>query len=221
MKIILSIYMIGISFVSFAGENYFTFESGDEIKCYEFLKELNSWGVRASNQVSLKVKKVPMIKSEISYSAPKQITSDFYVFDFNNDGINDLVSRQNNWSKYLRGTIYYVVYGGGEEDFNKTELDVSDISTYPCQYSNPLPKTTDCPTFSQNADSSGIEVVLENKKINFRGRYTQMDPVIFENKGYFLLKSYSSLKGKDYAAVIEPVNKTNFNSVCLFSREST
>ena len=221
MKIILSVFIIGISFVSFAGENYFSFESGDEIQCYEFLKELNSWGPRTSNQVSLKVKKLPMIKSEISYSAPKQITSDFYVFDFNNDGKNDLVSRQDNWSKYLRGTIYYVVYDGGEEDFNKIKLETSDISTYPCQYSNSLPKTTDCPTFSSRANDAGIEVVVKNKKIKFRGRYTQMDPVMFENKGYFLLKSYSSLKGKDYAAVIEPVNKTDFNSVCLFSRESS
>jgi len=142
------------------------------------------------------------------------------LFDFDNDGITDRIFYYSSDSHYLYGDIFYVAYGNKNATIEKSELSISDIYIFPCRFDPSVTLSSSCPTISQDADGAGINVTFgeDNESVFFRGRYTVMTPMIYNNKTYIILRSHSQ-DTELFSAVIYPFNKTKFECMCLFKRQ--
>lgn len=142
------------------------------------------------------------------------------LFDFNNDGVTDQVFRYSGGGSYLLGDIFYVAYGDKDNSRQNNIFSISDIYIFPCQFDPSVTASNSCPTISQDADEAGIKVSFRenNESAFFRGRYTSMTPIGYNNKTYIVLES-NSQDTELYSAVIYPFEKTKFRCECLFKRQ--
>lgn len=139
-------------------------------------------------------------------------------FDLDNDGAPDQVFAHEGGGSYLLGTLFYVQHGKPGAAF-KPNPTVADLSIYPCQFDPSVKKSASCPAISQDADEAGISFdISEDKSIQFRGRYTEMTPIRYQNKTWLLLVSASGDTRK-YAALIEPAPNKKYRSACLFKHK--
>lgn len=139
-------------------------------------------------------------------------------FDLDNDGIADQVFAHEGGGSYLLGTLFYVQHGKPGVAL-KANPTVADLSIYPCQFDPKVKKSASCPAISQEADEAGISFdISEDKSIQFRGRYTEMTPIRYQNKTWLVLVSASGDTRK-YAALIEPAPNKRYRSACLFKHK--
>lgn len=139
-------------------------------------------------------------------------------FDLDNDGVPDQVFAHEGGGSYLLGTLFYVQHGKAGAAL-KTNPTVADLSVYPCQFDPSVKKSSSCPALSQDADEAGISFdISEDKSVFFRGRYTEMTPIRYQNKTWLLLVSASGDTRK-YAALIEPAPNKKYRSACLFKHK--
>jgi len=156
-------------------------------------------------------------------SLPRRTIDDFVkpsIFDFDNDGKNDRVFSYTGGSSYINGNIFYVDFEFSSNlATSKKSLSVSDVIIFPCQFDPRISSPSSCPTISQEADSTGIDVSFPNSEsVVFRGRYTYMVPFRHNDKTYIILKS-ASKNTQYYSAVIFPYERTRLQPVCLFKRQ--
>jgi len=211
------IFLLSILIPCLSNAHSFEIDAGEENICGEFLKQLNQQ-MGFSSLKSKEVTKVRRTSPQKEIIFPEQIDEKPMFFDFNNDGIDDLVLELNDWSRYITGSIMYVAYGMGNSEVS--EININDINVFPCQFSSDKPKSSDCPTFSQNADSAGIDLSLGEHKVHFRGRYTDINVRTYKNENYLqLYRTYKNPYKKHYAGIIKVKDKIEFTPICLFSKK--
>lgn len=191
---------------------YQTLVSTDDV-CKVALKKINDAFLGKQGEYS----DLPRVRGQLDLEYSN--FDDPSSFDFNNDGNTDKVFSTSGSGSYLRGDIFYVAYGD-ENSTTKSRLTVTDVYIFPCQFDPSVKTSSSCPTISQDADEAGIKVSFgeDQESVFFRGRYTRMWPIEYNNKTYIILHS-SSQNTELYSAVIYPFEKTKFNSVCLFKRQ--
>lgn len=139
-------------------------------------------------------------------------------FDLDNDGVPDQVFAHEGGGSYLLGTLLYVQHGKPGAAL-KSKPTITDLSIYPCQFDPSVKKSASCPAISQEADEAGISFdISEDKSIQFRGRYTEMTAIRYQDKTWLLLVSASGDTRK-YAALIEPAPNKKYRSACLFKHK--
>ena len=211
------LFLLSIVVPSLSIADSFEIDAGEEKICTEFVKQLNQQ-MGFSSLKSNEVTKVKRTFPEQKIRLPKEINEEPMIFDFDNDGVDDLVLEFNDWRRYITGSIVYVAYSKGNSEVS--EIDISDINVFPCQFSSDKPKSSDCPTFSQNADGAGIDFSLKEHKVHFRGRYTDINLRTYNGDNYLqLFRTYKHPYKKHYAGIIKVKNKTEFTPVCLFSKK--
>ena len=138
--------------------------------------------------------------------------------DFDNDGFVDQVFRYDGGGSYISGTILYVAFGSGKNNFTNTEkLSIPEVKIFPCQFDKSVSKSSSCPTVSQESDEAGIKVSIGKKDVFFRGRYTDIMLVRYKEKTYLILRSTSE-DSKMFGAVIEPSGGIKYSSTCLYKK---
>lgn len=193
---------------------------GDNEICHVVLKDINA---RYSDQDIEKndnkdTNPIPdkQVKGELSL--PDDLILDKpMVLDFDNDGVEDRIFMYSDSSRYIDGDIFYVAYGDKKEKIDRKEkLTVEDVMVFPCQFDMSVKSASSCPTFSQDADEAGINVLSKEKhNLLFRGRYTNM--LDWKYKGNTYLELESSRGDKKFPmALIRPHNKREFDTICIF-----
>lgn len=157
-------------------------------------------------------------KSDFKLPAPI-VASQLKDFDLNNDGIPDRIFYYSNAGSYIFGTMLYVVFGDKVPLLNPQEtLDTDLLHVFPCQFDKNVTSSSKCPPISQGSDEAGIDVTFPKKRsVHFRGRYTEITAIRFQNKTYLILQSNSEDTNK-YGAVIKPYGNSNYASACLFKK---
>lgn len=201
---------------SLANAQEFTLQAGGEEMCSGFLHQLN----HQMGFTKEKPKEVTTVKRTYpdgKVKLPLEIQETPMIFDFDNDGIKDLVAEFNDDRRYINGSIFYVAYGKGIA--NISQIDVTDLNVFPCQFAVNKPDASDCPTFSQKADGAGIDFKLEGAEVHFRGRYTDVNVRTYKSENYLqLIRTDKYPYSKHYAGIIKVKNQVEFTPVCLFSK---
>ena len=153
---------------------------------------------------------------QLQVRLPPPLSGTRSYFDFNNDGQIDEVFTYDNEGSYISGTILYVRLGGPSRKTTKAPISINELNIYPCQFDPRSGDSSHCPPYSQDGDDMGIEVRISGlkKPVFFRGRYTDITPVLNAGKTYLVLRSNSADTSR-YAALIEPQKNGAFRSVCL------
>ena len=140
-----------------------------------------------------------------------------YLLDYNNDGIEEVYFRYDESTHYMMGAALFVVYNHEKLRTDLSNLSISDLHVFPCQYDESDYQSIDCPPFSQNADSAGITVSIDNENVDFWARYTDIRILRKDKVNYLLLHGISH-ETIDYTAVVKPVGVDSYESVCIFKR---
>lgn len=200
-------------------EGRYSFLDGEVDYCREFLDHLNA-------PFDLHPKEAPSISEVVSASdveplaMPKWYSTTPIVFpmwiDFDNDGMTDLVSRRDGAGSFLYGTILFVAYGSESTTPKSFPEDAEAAYSFPCQFDESSPKSTECPLVAGNRRGGGVQVSLKEEPY-FSGRYTNIRILRRQGRTYLQLKS-NTREHKAYAAIIEPYDRRKFRAVCLFKR---
>jgi len=198
--------------------NKYSVTAGNEKVCHEFVTQLNHQ-MKFDNQITDKVKRVTINYPTQKIRLPDNINEKVMVLDINNDGSKDLVFEYNDDRSYIHGSILYVEYDSGEAIKENHEITIDSLKIFPCQLSVAKPDSKDCPPLSDNAGWAGIDLEIGKEKVHFRGRYTNIDIRTYEDENYLqLIRNYKQPYNLNYAGIIKVKNKTEFESICLFSK---
>jgi hypothetical protein len=141
-------------------------------------------------------------------------------FDFNNDGLPDRIFRKSFENTYMHGSVLLIQAGKSRQTFNSTQpLDSARSQLLPCQMDKIHHDIDTCPPLTQKADEANFVMPagISQAPIQFRARYTQLDPFFYRGTTYMSASSESS-DSRDYFAVVKPTPDRRFLPMCLFRK---
>ena len=137
-------------------------------------------------------------------------------FDIDNDGNVDNVFVEDQEGRYIYGNVFYVLPGSSRAlGADEKEIDVREVTIFPCQFDKRISSSHSCPLISQVGDDAGVSVSIKGKTVFFRGRYVFMAPVKFRDRTFLVLTSESE-DTKLYSALIEPIGGRKYLPACIF-----
>ena len=191
--------------------------AGDQVLCGHFASYLNGYMSYTTTDDSSVVTFSGKPYSFSAIKLPNGKMSMAYQLDINNDGKDEIYFRYDGGGSYLLGSLLYVINHPETLPADLSNLQVSDLQVLPCQYDKTPYAASDCPTFSQNADEAGVAVNIADQSAFFRGRYTDIQTLSYQDGHYLLLRSFSQ-DSINYAGVIKPLADNHYQSVCLLKR---
>lgn len=141
-------------------------------------------------------------------------------FDFNNDGLPDRIFRKSFENTYMHGSVLLIQSGNSRQTFNSSKpLDSASSQLLPCQMDKVHHDIDTCPPLTQKSDDANFALPagIRREPIQFRARYTHLDPFFYRGTTYMGASSESS-DSMDYFAVVKPQPDRRFLSMCLFRK---
>lgn len=155
-----------------------------------------------------------------SATLPNQVVEENEsIFDYDNDGKLDSVSRDSSETHYMDAVNLVVRFGSSSTGLDIAEPPAeADTMRIPCQMDSIPHEVDDCPPSSQVADEAGFQMEAQNERetVFFRARYSMVAPFSFHGSNYIGVIGEGDTK--DFVGVVRPMPQRTFKSMCLFRR---
>ena len=218
-KIITLLFLLLLSNTHLFAQSTEGFEivAGDETLCSKFSNYINYF-MRHSSIKEDSVTRFSGIRHEAgAVKLPNGELHTPYLLDINNDGKDEVYFEYNGGGRYILGTILYVINNPENLSSDLSNIQMSDLQVLPCQYDEKPYISSDCPTFSQEADGAGALVSIGEESTFFRGRYTDIRMIQHEDINYLLFRAVSG-GSINNAAIVKPFDVSSYESVCILKR---
>jgi len=138
--------------------------------------------------------------------------------DIDNDGHDERVLKFDFYNNYMHSTQLMINLDSERQDADEQIMPPPGAWFLPCQFDSNIAEAYDCPPFSEKNDGGELVMGAEKEAVIFRGRYSILNPFLFEKKNYILVSSVSE-DTMNYFAVIKLAQNRKYEKMCLIRRE--
>lgn len=138
--------------------------------------------------------------------------------DIDNDGHEERVLKFEFYNNYMHSTQLMMKLDSHSQEADQKTMPSPGSWFLPCQFDPTVANADDCPPFSRKNDGGELLMEAGKETITFRGRYTILNPFLFENKTYILVSSVSE-DTLNYYAVVKLTQNRQYEKACLIRRE--
>ena len=138
------------------------------------------------------------------------------IFDFDNDGKLDRVTRMRFATHYMDAQTLLVESGRSSKKLQVPDGPSNQHRWFlPCQMSQTHYALADCPPYSQKFDEAGFWMGTNDKPetVYFLSRYSSLSPFAFKGESYIGVSGQG--QAEDFVAIIKPMPKQTFQRMCL------